>query len=64
MFVLPAVKQGPYEYLAYHSGNHSADIRDLFVATRDSIGVHCSVSAGTSASTAARRSSSSSSTWV
>jgi Homeodomain-like domain len=37
-------RTGRYEYLTYHFGNHSADIRNLFIATCHCVGVHCSVS--------------------
>jgi hypothetical protein len=37
-------RTGRYEYLSYHFGNLSPDIRDLFVATCAEVGVHCCIS--------------------
>jgi hypothetical protein len=37
-------RTGRYEYLSYHFGNLSSDIRDLFVSTCAQVGVHCCVS--------------------
>ena len=37
-------RTGRYEYLSYHFGNLSPEIRALFVDTCAAVGVHCRVS--------------------